>query len=385
MNWIGPFFKNIAALIIGCIFAFLMMEGFLRIYNPFDFRVKGDKIVLPANKKYVIENKYKNRSPKLSAKFDDIIVHSKNSLGFRGEEPPADFENYLTIITVGGSTTECTFLSDGKTWTDVLGKKIKNDFKKSWINNAGLDGQSTLGHIVLMEDYIVKLKPDVVLFLVGANDQGIEDFGEYDKEIMKDKFMFHSPKWFVKSMANHSEVFSLGVNLYRYIQAKLIGVEHRAFDFSSLEKKGYYKLTEEEEELQKKVIQIHKSKFSNGYKKRLETLVRISRENNIEPIFITQPTLYGDFIYDVKGIKISHGKYMREMLEVYNDVTRQIGIEKGLLVIDLAIEMPRNTKYYYDFYHFTNEGAEKVAEIIYNKLYPYLKRKYNKHLRDNRR
>jgi len=365
--------KNIAALIMGCIFAFLIMEVFLRVYNPFDFRVKGDKIVLPANKKYVIKNKG------LSKKFDDVIIHTKNSLGFRGEEPPGDFEKYLTIITVGGSTTECTFLSDGKTWTDVLGKKLKNDFEKLWINNAGLDGQSTFGHIVLMEDYIVKLKPDVVLFLIGANDQGIEDFGEYDKEIMKDKVMFHSLKWFVKSMANHSEVFSLGVNLYRHIQAKLIGVEHRAYDFS-LEGKGHYKLTREEEELQKKVIQIHKSKFSNGYKKRLETLVRISRENNIEPIFITQPTLYGDYINDVKGIKISHGKYMKEMLEVYNDVTRQVGRERGLLVIDLAMEMPQNTKYYYDFYHFTNEGAEKVAEIIYNHLSPYLKRKYNKHL-----
>jgi lysophospholipase L1-like esterase len=374
-------FKNLTALLIGIIIVFFIIEGILRIYNPFEFRVRGDKIVLPVNKKYVIKN---DRSQKKPTKFDDIIIHTKNSLGFRGEEPPADFSEHLTIITVGGSTTECTFLSDGKTWTDVLGGKLRNDFEKLWINNAGFDGQSTFGHIVLMEDYIIKLKPDVVLFLVGSNDVGLEDFGEYDKEFMKNKFMLHSAKWFVKSMANHSEVFSLGVNLYRHLQAQLIGVAHREIDFSFfLYKAGHSKLTKkEEEERQKKVVQINNNDYYlKSYKKRLEALVNISRENNIDPVFITQPTLYGDFIYDVGGIKFSHGKEIWEIQELYNNITRQVGIENGILVIDLAKEMPKNTKYYYDYYHFANEGAEKVAGIIYNNILNYISEKHSSYLR----
>lgn len=377
MNWIAKLLNNFLAVFVGIIIAFILSEGILKVYNPFEFRVKGDKIILPVNKKYVIK---KDRPQNKLSKFDDTIIHTKNSLGFRGEEPPADFLDYLTIITVGGSTTECTFLSDGKTWTDVLGVKLKNDFNKLWINNAGFDGQSTFGHKVLMEDYIVKLKPEVVLFLVGANDEGKEDFGEYDNEIMKNKFMFHSVKWFVKSMANHSEVFSLGVNLYRHLQARLIGVAHREYDFSFLNKTGHNKSSKEEEERQKEVMQIDNSNFLKGYKKRLEALVYISKKSNIDPVFITQPTLYGDLIYDVSGTEVSYGKERWQTLELYNNITRQVGIENGILVIDLAKEMPKNTKYYYDYYHFANEGSEKVAEIIYNSLYPYLEVKYNKYL-----
>jgi hypothetical protein len=49
-----------------------------------------------------------------------------------------------------------------------------------------------------------------------------------------------------------------------------------------------------------------------------------------------------------------------------------VGKENGLLVIDLAQKMPHNSLYYYDFMHYTNEGAQKVAEIIYEDLYPFV-------------
>lgn len=55
-----------------------------------------------------------------------------------------------------------------------------------------------------------------------------------------------------------------------------------------------------------------------------------------------------------------------------------------MLVVDLAKEMPRNSKYYYDFHHFINEGAEKVAEIIYNRVHPYLVQKYDQYLPEKR-
>jgi len=108
---------NILLSLLGCLIALVLLEGLLRIYNPIDLRVRGDKIVLPINRNY----RYKNDTiPGL----DKVIVHRKNSLGFRGEEPPIDFMKYLTIITIGGSTTECSQISDGKTWPDILCNKL---------------------------------------------------------------------------------------------------------------------------------------------------------------------------------------------------------------------------------------------------------------------
>ena len=50
-----------------------------------------------------------------------------------------------------------------------------------WINNAGLDGATTYRHLILMEDYLIKLRPKVVLFLVGINDVGAGDLDKADK------------------------------------------------------------------------------------------------------------------------------------------------------------------------------------------------------------
>jgi hypothetical protein len=179
----------------------------LRFY-PLRSTVKGDRIVLPVNKQYVSKN---DKIPKL----DRIIVHTKNSLGFRGKEPPQEFSKYLTLLTIGGSTTECQYLSDGKTWTDILGQKLEKDLDRLWINNAGLDGHSTFGHTVLVTDYISKLKPKVALFLVGINDVGRDDLVDWELEHIKAGIDIRTIRGFAKSISSYSETFGLLLNVYR--------------------------------------------------------------------------------------------------------------------------------------------------------------------------
>ena len=65
-----------------------------------------------------------------------------------------------------------------------------------------------------------------------------------------------------------------------------------------------------------------------------------------------------------------------EVLELYNDVVRQRGREAGVLVIDLAREMPKNSAYYYDLMHYTNAGAALVADIVAAQLTPFLAKKF---------
>lgn len=170
--------KNKIALIIGICIALFILELFLKYYNPIIFRQQGDKISLPANIKYT----YKNEKIK---GVDSIIIHTKNKLGFRGKEKPLDFENWTSIIAVGGSTTECRFITDGKDWPILLEKKLSNDFNNIWINNAGLDGHSTFGHQILLEDYLIKTKPKYILFLIGSNDVGRKDLGVFDNNHLK--------------------------------------------------------------------------------------------------------------------------------------------------------------------------------------------------------
>jgi hypothetical protein len=54
-------------------------------------------------------------------------------------------------------------------------------------------------------------------------------------------------------------------------------------------------------------------------------------------------------------------------------VTKEVAAQEHLFVIDLANELPKSSKYLYDGVHLTNEGAEKVSGILYERLKTYLK------------
>ena len=107
-----------------------------------------------------------------------------------------------------------------------------------------------------------------------------------------------------------------------------------------------------------------------------------ARRAGIEPVFITQPTVFGDLIDPATGANLAKGdswgwsgKVNWEILELYNATLRQTAAVDQVEVIDLAREMPKNTNFYYDTYHFTNAGCQRVAEIIDKHLEPFLAEK----------
>ena len=115
-------------------------------------RVYGDQIVLPKN-------------PTNGINLDELIQFSTNSIGFRGPEPPRKFDSSLTMVTIGGSTTECMYLSNGKSWPEVVGRFLAPAFNPLWINNAGLNGHSSFGHLFLLDQIVGPMRPKVAVSL----------------------------------------------------------------------------------------------------------------------------------------------------------------------------------------------------------------------------
>jgi len=332
---------------------FLSLEIILRFYNPFHFRVKGNRIVLPANERLVIHN---TGNPRL----DPVIINSRNSLGFRGPEKPAGFDQCLSVVTVGGSATECHFLSDDKTWPWLLAGELKKSFPSLWLNNAGLDGHSTFGHQVLLNDYLVAIRPKLILFLTGMNEIENEGLTFHDKQNIRNTY-----NGFLHFIFNNSEALNLGLNLVRRHQAQQMN--NAINGLQDLRKDERLVMTEQQVAERRQ----RQAGFLAGYRQRLVQLIDTCRTHAIEPVCMTQPDLLGrgrDSATgaDLEMLKIdtdSNGKCLWTVLEMYNDVTRQVCREKKVAVIDLASEMPKNSLYYYDHSHFTNEGAKKVAEI----------------------
>jgi lysophospholipase L1-like esterase len=366
--------KNLLVLFISLVVVLALCELILRVYNPLGFRIKGDKIILPINKKEIIHHEHG------LGKLDKVVVHQRNSLGFRGPEPPADFARDLTIVTVGGSTTECFDLAEDQTWPHVLGVNLQRDFQRLWLNNAGLSGNSTFGHAILMQDYLVKLKPKVVIFLVGINDLGIR--GERDFDQRMQGVNFRSLERFLGFAALHSELATAALNLYRYYFPKSVMINNQnkpqETDLNQLPH------LDVSAEAKGAIIKEHRDRYLWPYKARLERLITICREHNILPVLLTQPVLYGGGVDEATGVDLGHrfvaqdmdGATAWQVLELYNDVTREVGREQGVLVIDLAREMPKNSTYFYDLMHYTNAGAAQLADLIAAHLTPFLAQKF---------
>ena len=94
----------------------------------------------------------------------------RNSLAFRGAE--LDPKN-IKIIMVGGSTTDERYKPEELTIVGNLNKKLEKIGSTKKIINAGVEGQSTRGHIANFKYWfnkIEKFAPKYIIYYIGIND-----------------------------------------------------------------------------------------------------------------------------------------------------------------------------------------------------------------------
>jgi lysophospholipase L1-like esterase len=349
----------------------VLLEACLRVYNPLPFRLKGETIVLPVHEAYQFDNRG-------TRKLDAVTRHTKNSLGFRGPDPPSDpreFDRQLTVLTIGGSTTESLFLSDGKTWTDVLSRHLSAIVPDVWVNNAGLDGQSTYGHLVLLQSVVTRLRPKVALFLVGINDVALDRANTFDSALTPARSRLHRLQ---VAVLDHSAVASTAQNIYRAIRTRRQGFGHSDVDLRAARRVVF-------DEAEIRHVLDGQAPYLDQYRARLIRIAQLCQANQIAPVFITQPALFGETVDPATGVDLAtvqvngrgNGTVEWRLLERYNDVTRRIGHEAGILVIDLAREMPKDSRLFYDFLHYTNDGSVVVGDTVFRALCPDLVKRFS--------
>lgn len=348
-------------MLTGGVIALLLGEIALRIHNPMQLRLRGTTLVLPTNRRYVFRN------PE-ATKLDPVVEVVRNDLGFRGPPLPADFEQHLTIVTVGGSTTECLHLAEDKTWPAVLSRALDETFQDVWVNNAGLDGHSTFGHIQLVRQLILPLKPDYVLFMVGINDIDRPDLNEYDQGMLTEYQSFK------QKLVSGSELLSTVQAIWRTARVQDLGLGHEFELNVETAKAG-----QDDPTIAAQYISDQRDRLAVHYAERVRLLIRETRAAGIEPVLITQTSLFVDATDVATGRPIGpleFGKWTAatrgQAIEAYNETTRAVARELGVHLIDLAREMPPDSRLFYDWMHLTNAGAELVGGVIAKELVPFL-------------
>ena len=359
------------ALFGGTVIALLLAEAFVRVYNPLGQRIYGDQIVLPKNRHQTIRNDE-------NLNLDELIQFSTNSIGFRGPEPPRKFDSSLTMVTIGGSTTECMYLSNGKSWPEVVGRFLAPAFNPLWVNNAGLNGHSSFGHLFLLDQIVGPMRPKVAVFLIGINDVGLSVATRYDVATERPPLTIQ--------LARRSAIVAAVINLKRQGDARESDLRHVQIDLAALPN------ISADHNFSASLLGMHREQYVLPYKERVDTIVRLSREYGIEPVLMTQPALYGVavdpltlvnldsiVVSDERRIKAGRrvrGKLAWDVLELYNDAVRAVGRERDVLVIDAAARLPKSSQLFYDFVHFTNDGASELARIVSEDLCSFLAKRF---------
>src|SRR5215510_12210890 len=74
------------------------------------------------------------------------ITYMRDRYGLRGVHDPI---SKVDIVTVGGSTTDQFFITEGATWQDV----IHNETGRV-VANAGIDGMTLSSHVAVLENWL---------------------------------------------------------------------------------------------------------------------------------------------------------------------------------------------------------------------------------------
>ncbi|MCH8485219.1 MAG: SGNH/GDSL hydrolase family protein [Candidatus Cyclonatronum sp.] len=348
--------KNLAAFFTGLLAALIIAEVLLRLWSPIEIRVRGNRIMLPYERIYEFQQV---DIPRL----DEQIRHTKNSLGFRGPEPDGKPHDVARIIAVGGSTTEGFYLSDGKDWPAVMASALNAAGHEVWVNNAAMDGHSTIGHLILLEDHLLPLQPDFIILKAGLNDIGRSD--SYERRV-RSGLRFSSAAEFVRSASYYSEVVATGLHLYRIYLAGDAGVRHQFLDLK--QQPVFEEIDREEAE---RALAWHAYYFTEPYRNRLSRFVEMSLESGIMPVLVTQAILAGEGTDPLTGVDLAKIEYrggsgyqLWRVLQLYNETTREVARAYGIPLIDLAAKMGKSSEYFYDMFHFSNAGAAVAGTII---------------------
>ncbi|MEW5728067.1 MAG: SGNH/GDSL hydrolase family protein [Pseudomonadota bacterium] len=102
---------------------------------------------------------------------DGDVVVRRDHWGFRG--PHADPAR-VAVVTVGGSSTSQPGLPDAATWQGAMARALAEQGRDAPIANAGLDGQSTAGHIRVLEAWLPAvpgLRPRFIIVSAGLDEE----------------------------------------------------------------------------------------------------------------------------------------------------------------------------------------------------------------------
>ena len=289
---------------------------------------------------------------------DGTARYSRDEWGLRGpHETPEDID----ILTIGGSTTDQLYISDGETWQDVLGQEARLEGGTITVSNAGVDGHSTFGHLEALDRWlsdIEGLHPELVVFYVGNNDVLL------DRPNRKE-----AAGGVVDHFRQRSALYHAARTARGMWEARRAGVLHAVH-----ERRDGVEWTDQP------VLDDHEARAAEmlqAYERRIASLAERAMKLGWVPVFVTQPSRFAKTDAGTRvGVELNllspwgrmNGLDRAVFLDLYNAATLRAATESGAVGIDLGGSLILEDEDFYDVVHTTPTGAAKIGRFLYQAL-----------------
>lgn len=292
------------------------------------------------------------------------VHYRRDRYGLRGSyRDPATID----IPTVGGSTTDQRYISEGETWQDVTAALFLAEGRDIAVVNAGIDGHTTYGHIKSFELWfprIAGLRARYVLVYAGVND-----FSALGARFHDDLERNPPLEFFKANSALYHLFHSVAGTFFAYHRHR---IGHHAVDFSRVARTPT-PLRSDHAALMAPVL--------DAYTARLRRLDRRIAEFGARAIYVTQPrhdavVIGGRVLGGAERTlfldQAINGLDSHYMMRLLNRRTMDTCRELRALCLDLAAEVAFEDADFYDSAHNTPAGAAKIGRYLHHRLRQHL-------------
>lgn len=273
-------------------------------------------------------------------------LYRRDHWGLRGEGiDPAR----IAVLTLGGGGTDQPQLPEEQTWQAVMARELRAMGRQTEIANAGIDGQSTAGHLRAFHDWFPQvpgLKPRFIVMDVGFNDE----------------MAASGPAVQAEEPRRHGVLIRLLESMFGHSGTEAVPQPYPPVDFATAQWTAQPALAED------------CAAMVQAYKDRLAALAQAAHAMGAVPAFVTQ--VRGDYklvngkpwgvVAEVPGGGNGIDRY--RALSAFNQATREVCRDQGLLCLDLAREMVFETGDFHDYLHNSAQGADKIGRWMAGKL-----------------
>ncbi|MEE9573858.1 MAG: SGNH/GDSL hydrolase family protein [Candidatus Neomarinimicrobiota bacterium] len=280
------------------------------------------------------------------------------------------------IVFIGGSTTECMYVTENNRFPYLTGQIIEEKTKKH-INsyNMGGSGNNSIHSLDIILNKIMPMNPDIIVIMHVANDYAVLAYdhtywpvGTPRSELITINDYF--PKRPKETFIWHFK--GLFKTIYPNIYQKLFLIKEQIL---RPKEQQQVKSMDEWEGQRHNIVNRDFDFMQKEFRWAQQMIITACKTHDILPVLMTQANRYkknpDDFVLKslspILKAGISYETFKNEF-DSFNNIIRDVAKTNEIPLIDLAKIVPQEKEYMYDTMHYNDTGSKFVANIISDKL-----------------